>query len=65
MGHMALTKKTIELDENEIRKLRRIFDVQTDKEAVNLAIQLVASEDDIIQTHEALAGKVELDDLFS
>jgi hypothetical protein len=65
MAHMALTKKTIELDKNAIRKLRIIFDVQTDKEAVNRAIQLVASEDDIIQTHEALAGKIELDSLFS
>jgi Arc/MetJ family transcription regulator len=65
MVYMAIVKKTIELDENAIRKLRLIFDVQTDKEAVNRAIQLVASEDDIIQTHESLAGKIELEDLFS
>ncbi|MBI2604871.1 MAG: hypothetical protein HYW49_02200 [Deltaproteobacteria bacterium] len=62
---MALTKKTIELDIDAIRKLRTIFDVQTDKEAVNRAIQLVANEDDIIRTHEELAGKVELDEIFS
>jgi len=65
MADMALTKKTIELDKNAIRKLRIIFDVQTDKEAVNRAIQLVTNEDDIIQTHEALAGKIELDSIFS
>ncbi|MBI3535048.1 MAG: hypothetical protein HY072_06135 [Deltaproteobacteria bacterium] len=62
---MGLTKKTIELDKEAIRKLRVIFDVQTDKEAVNRAVQLVASEDDIIQIHQALAGKVELDEIFS
>jgi hypothetical protein len=65
MVHMALTKKTMELDEVAIGKLRKIFDVQTDKEAVNRAIQLVASEDEIIRTHESLAGKVELDVIFS
>jgi hypothetical protein len=62
---MGIVKKTIELDENAIRKLRLIFDVDTDKEAVNRAIQLVASEDDIIRVHEELSGKIELDDLFS
>ncbi|MGK5088454.1 hypothetical protein WDW86_12920 [Bdellovibrionota bacterium FG-2] len=57
-------KTTIELDRDAVRKLRTIFDVDTDKEAVNRAIQLVASEDDIIKMHEALAGKVELDEIF-
>lgn len=66
MANMGQPKKTtIELDKDAVRKLRTIFDVQTDKEAVNRAIQLVASEDDIIQTHEALAGKIDLDEIFS
>ncbi len=63
---MAAPKKTtIELDRTAVRKLRVIFDVETDKEAVNRAIQLIASEDEIIRVHEALAGKVELEDIFS
>ena len=60
----ALAKKTIELDEEAIKKLRRIFDVKTDKEAVNRALRLVVEEDEIIQAHETLAGSTELADLF-
>lgn len=58
-------KKTIELDTVAIKKLHRIFDVKTDKEAVNRALQLVTEEDEIIQTHERLAGTSDFDLLFS
>ncbi len=60
-----LVKKTIELDERAIRKLRIIFNTDTDKEAVNKALQLVTEEDDIIQTHESLAGRLKLKAPFS
>lgn len=68
MGHMAtqlFTKKTIELDNDAIRKVRVILDVKTDKEAVNRALRIIADEDDIIRTHQALAGSTDLLDLFS
>lgn len=61
----VLVKKTIELDPRAIRKLRLIFDVETDKDAVNRAIRLVAQEDEIISTHRQLAGKAALRDLFA
>ncbi len=64
MGVGNLTKKTIELDQKSINRLRIIFNVSTDKEAVNRAIQLVAEEDKIIQTHERLAGKAAIKDVF-
>ncbi len=60
-----LVKKTIELDERAIKKLRLIFKVDTDKDAVNKAIQLVAEEDDIIKTHASLAGSTTLEGPFS
>ncbi len=60
-----LVKKTIELDEKAIKKLRLIFNVSTDKEAVNHAIRLVSQEDQIIQTHQSLAGSASLKDIFS
>ena len=63
MHHLA--KKTIELDVSAVKKVRRIFKVKTDKEAVNRALRLVAEEDEIIQTHERLAGSVKLDNPFS
>lgn len=61
----TLVKKTIELDMEAVNKAREIFQVKTDKEAVNRALYLVAEEDEIIETHEALAGKIELEDMFS
>ena len=57
-------KKTIELDEDVIKKLRRIFDVKTDKDAVNKAMLLVSTEDDIIQTHDKLGGSFDIDEVF-
>ena len=60
-----LVKKTIELDERAIKKLRIIFNADTDKEAVNRALQLVSEEDDIIRTHEELAGGIKLKDVFA
>lgn len=60
-----LVKKTIELDEKAIRKLRLIFKADTDKEAVNRALQLVSEEDEIIRTHESLAGSVSLENPFA
>ena len=65
MGMKNLVKKTIELDEKAIRKLRLIFKTDTDKEAVNRALQLVAQEDGIIQSHVNLAGTTELKGPFS
>ena len=61
----GLVKKTIELDGDAIKKLRRIFNVKTDKEAVNSAIHLVAQEDEIIRCHESLAGTADIADIFS
>lgn len=35
---MSYTKKTMEMDEEAIEKVRKIFGVKTDKEAVNKAV---------------------------
>ena len=59
-----LVKKTIELDEDLIRKVRRVFDVKTDKEAVNQALRFVADESEIIDIHTALAGGLDFEPLF-
>jgi Arc/MetJ family transcription regulator len=72
MGHrhegavlMSYTKKTIELDDAILKKLRRQLDVKTDKEAVNLAMQIVTDEGSIIAVHQQLAGKLDLSGPFS
>ncbi|GEM_PF-3041874 len=58
-------KKTIELDVGTVKKLRHLFHVKTDKEAVNKALRLVADEEKIIRTHKALAGSARLKAPFS
>lgn len=64
MGMGQLAKKTIELDIGAIKKARRIFDVRTDKEAVNRALRLVSEEDQIIRAHQSLAGTVDVKKIF-
>ena len=59
-----IVKKTIELDMEAVKKLRKIFDVKTDKEAVNKAMWLITEEDAIIEQHKNLKGKLDLKDIF-
>ena len=63
MGRMV--KKTIELDQDYIDKVRMIFRVRTDKEAVNKALELAIIDDQIITAHKRAGGKGELfDEVF-
>ena len=63
MGRMV--KKTIELDQDFIDKVRIIFRVRTDKEAVNKALELAIIDDQIITAHERAGGKGDLiDEVF-
>lgn len=57
-------KKTIEIDQEAIVKLRKILDLKTDKDVVNMALRIVSDEDDIIEVHKKLAGKVEIEKVF-
>ena len=60
-----MVKKTIELDQDHIDKVRMIFRVRTDKEAVNKALELAVIDDEIIAAHERAGGKGELiDEVF-
>jgi len=52
-----MVKKTIELDQDHIDKVRMIFRVRTDKEAVNKALELAIIDDEIIGAHERAGGK--------
>jgi Arc/MetJ family transcription regulator len=61
---MSYVKKTIEIDAQAIKKTKKILRVATDKDAVNMALRLVCEEDEIIQTHEKLAGHLELEELY-
>ncbi|MCB2189751.1 MAG: hypothetical protein KQJ78_25330, partial [Deltaproteobacteria bacterium] len=60
-----MVKKTIELNQDYIDTVRRIFKVKTDKQAVNKALEMVIIDDQIIQAHESIAGKGDvIEDIF-
>ena len=52
-----MVKKTIELDQDYIDRARMIFEVRTEKEAVNKALEMAVIDDDIIKAHELGGGK--------
>jgi len=60
-----MVKKTIELDQDYIDRARLIFEVRTEKEAVNKALEMAIIDDDIIRAHEIVGGKgVVIDEAF-
>lgn len=65
MGMKNMVKKTIELDNQAIKKARKYFGVKTDKEAVNRALYLAIQEEEIIQAHQQLAGKLKLRAIYT
>ena len=60
-----LTKKTVFLNQDNIDKAIKLFNVKTEKDAINRALELVIEECDIIESHRALAGTAEIDNVFA
>ena len=46
-----LTKKTVLLNQDNIDKAVKLFNVKTEKEAINRALELVIEEGDIIESY--------------
>ena len=46
-----MVKKTMEMNQEYIDKLRVIFGVRTEKEAVNKALEMALVDDEIIKAH--------------
>ncbi|MGC8492384.1 MAG: hypothetical protein ACP5SH_11655, partial [Syntrophobacteraceae bacterium] len=55
-----MVKKTMEMNQEYIDRLRVIFGVRTEKEAVNRALELALIDDEIINAHRRMreAGNV-------
>jgi Arc/MetJ family transcription regulator len=49
-------KKTIYLNQDYINKAIKIFNVKTEKDAVNKALEVVIEESEIIETHNEIGG---------
>lgn len=60
-----MVKKTIELNQDYIDMARLIFQVRTEKEAVNKALEMAVIDNNIIEAHELIGGKGDvLDEVF-
>lgn len=55
-----MVKKTMEMNQDYIDRLRVIFGVRTEKEAVNKALEMALFDDEIIKAHRRMreAGNV-------
>lgn len=51
-----MVKKTIELDQDYIDRARIIFEVRTEKEAVNKALEMAVIDNNIIKAHDLVGG---------
>ncbi len=52
-----MVKKTIELNQDFIDRARVIFRAKTEKQAVNKALEMVVTDDEIVAAHEQVGGK--------
>jgi Arc/MetJ family transcription regulator len=60
-----MKKKTIELDQDYIDRLRKLLGARTEKAAVNKAMEMVLIDDEIIEAHKKAANKGDLlEELF-
>jgi CHASE3 domain sensor protein len=52
-----IVKKTMEMDQDYIDRLRVIFGVRTEKEAVNKAMEMALIDDEIVKAHKRMKGE--------
>ena len=55
-----IIKKTMQMNQDYIDRLRRIFGVRTDTEAVNKALEMALIDEEIISAHKRMRGKGEV-----
>ena len=57
MVKARMVKKTIELNQDFIDRVRIIFKANTEKQAVNKALEMVVIDDEIIEAHKKVGRK--------
>ena len=55
-----IIKKTMQMNQDYIDRLRRIFGVRTDTEAVNKALEMALIDEEIICGHKRMRGRGEV-----
>ena len=63
MSH-RLVKKTIFLNQNYVNKAIKIFNVKTEKDAVNRALEIVVEDNEIINIHKEIGGTGKIEKVF-
>ncbi len=61
---MTLVKKTIEVDQEQINRIKSALNVKTEKEAVNAVLKQFDTEIILAEKTLNLAGKMNLERLF-
>jgi Arc/MetJ family transcription regulator len=57
-------KKTIVLNQEYVDRAIKIFNVRTEKEAVNRALEAVVEDSDIIDVHNEIGGSGSVEPVF-
>ena len=50
----GMVKKTMEMNQEYIDRLREVFGVRTEKEAVNKALEMALVDDEIVKAHRRM-----------
>ncbi|MBW2176372.1 MAG: hypothetical protein JRH03_05360 [Deltaproteobacteria bacterium] len=61
---MALTKKTIELDQEAVTRIKTALNAKSEKEAVNYVLRQFDTDLQIAESTLSLAGKLNIDKLY-
>ncbi|MFH0977061.1 MAG: type II toxin-antitoxin system VapB family antitoxin [Spirochaetota bacterium] len=57
-------KKTILLNQAYVDKAVKLFNVKTEKEAVNRALEIAVEEEEIINAHREISGEGTIERVF-
>ena len=61
---MALVKKTIEVDQDQINRIKTALNAKSEKEAVNTVLKQFDTEIQLSEATLKLAGKLKLENVF-
>lgn len=63
-GSMALVKKTIELDQEAITRIKIALNAKSEKEAINFVLQQFDTDVQLAEATMKIAGKMNIEQIF-
>lgn len=64
-GYMPLVKKTIELDQEAITRIKTALNAKSEKEAINFVLQQFDTDVQLAEVTMSMAGKMNIENIFS